>query len=351
MRYPLLTRTALTLAALALTTAGPAVAQPAPISPGELAEAKGHMEAGAAFYNDPSGRRCEEAYREFGKAYALSGSLNALKALGVCARELERDGDAIAHFEEFLAGKGSQIDAADKVQVESDLETLKARVAWVTLKADRPGTRVADVRTPSRGAPLVNRYTVGPEGLRIGIHPGAHAFTASADGAPDVTWWVDISSGGTYDHTFDFAKAQAQPPPRIGGTGSSRDKQVAFVGEGGEGGEGRPVPASVYIFGGLTIALAVPMGIFMVKASGDKKAYDDKNDGASPQVEIEDLRSTVQTSNLLADVFLGVTAVSIVTTGILFVTRPSRPAQQTGSWRIAPTVSPSGGGGIVTGRF
>jgi len=50
----------------------------------EIAEAKRHMEAAAAFYNDPSGRKCEDAYREFKLAYELSGgtSLNAAKGVG-----------------------------------------------------------------------------------------------------------------------------------------------------------------------------------------------------------------------------------------------------------------------------
>jgi hypothetical protein len=349
MRYTTLTRPAIALAALALSVAsGRALAQTSQTSPEKLVQAKMHMEAGAAFYNDPNGHKCEEAYREFSKAYELSGSLNALKAMGVCALELERDGDAIAHFEKFLAGKGSQIDAADKAQVESDLKALRAGVAWVTLKTDRPGARVTDVRTPSRGSPISNRYTVGPEGLRVGLHPGAHIFTASADSSPDVMWRVELTNGGTYEHTFELPQAQAQPALPPGGTGPLQDEPVAPPAESEME---RPMPTAVYVFGGLTVALVVPMTIFMIKASGDRKDYDEKNDGSVTGPEIEDLRSTVQTSNLLADVFLGATAASLVTTGILFLTRPSKPAQQTGSWTFAPTVGPSGGGAFVTGRF
>ena len=63
MRQPLLARTAPALAAFALAFAAsaPAGAQPSQKSPEKLAEAKEHMEAGAAFYNDPSGHTCEEA--------------------------------------------------------------------------------------------------------------------------------------------------------------------------------------------------------------------------------------------------------------------------------------------------
>jgi hypothetical protein len=310
------------------------------------------MEAGAAFYNDPSGHKCEEAYREFAKAYELSGSLNALKGMGVCALELERDGEAIDHFEKYMAGKGDKIDPAEKAQVESDLKALKAAVAWITLQSNRPGARITDTRTPSRGIAVTNRYVVGPEGLKVGIHPGAHTFVASADGAEDVTWRVDIANGGIYEHLFELEDAGApqqqkpvaqapagpeQPPPQQQPPGD-----VAME---------RPVPTSVYVFAGLTVACAVPMTIFMLKASSEKKEYDEKNNGTLPQGEIEDLRSQVTTSNLLADIFLGAAAVSLVTTGVLFFTRPSRPVQEASSWVIAPAIGAEGGEVTIRGRF
>src|SRR5581483_10837342 len=73
-------------------------------TPDQLAQARQHMQAGAAFYNDPSGKhKCEEAYREFKKAYLLSGSLNAVKGMAVCSLELERDGEAIKEYTQYLA--------------------------------------------------------------------------------------------------------------------------------------------------------------------------------------------------------------------------------------------------------
>src|SRR5690349_13522562 len=65
----------------------------------KIEEAKKHMVAGAALYNDPSGQhKCEEAYVEFNKAFELSGSLNALRSRAVCALELEKDGEALADY-------------------------------------------------------------------------------------------------------------------------------------------------------------------------------------------------------------------------------------------------------------
>lgn len=313
--------------------------------PKNIEQAKQHMAAGAAFYNDPSGPKCEEAYREFSKAYSLSGSLNALKGMGVCALELERDGDAIDHLTKYLEGKGAEMDAAERTQVENDLTALRAAVAWVTIKADRDGVRISDTRTPSKGFPITNRYIVGTEGSRLGIHPGQHKIVASVDGAEPQEWKVEISNGGTYEHTFTFGGEAATTTP-VGPVGPVPDTTQPDE-PGGE----RPIPATVYIFGGLTVALAVPMTIFMITASGAKSDFDAAN-GNAPAAELEELRDDVTTKNLLADIFLGATVASAAATAIFFFTRPTVETQ-TGSmsWSVTPAFGPTGGGASATVTF
>ena len=358
------------LLASVLFTSSSALGQDAPPSPAKLAEAKKHMEAGAALYNDPSGHKCEEALREFNKAYELSGSLNALKAIGVCELELERDGDAIAHFEKFLEKLGDK-PHPDKAQVESDLKALRAAVAWVTLGTDRANVRITDVRTPARGYPITNRYAGSVSGLKIGVHPGQHTFTASVDGSPDLAWKIEIANGSSHDHSFDFENAK--PVTAEGFRGSDLPPDGAARTE-------RPIPITVWIFGGLTAALAIPTVIFMVRASGTRSDYDDQNGKASQQT-LEDLRSDVQTSNLIADIFLGATAASAAATLVFYFTRPEVQAQtgkaawkplvrtssgtSTGRPRLRtaddqlpaagvsfePRVAPTGGGAVLRGRF
>jgi len=314
---------------------GSGKADPAPkVDPKKLQEAKQHMEAGAAFYNDPNGHKCEEAYREFEMAYALSGSLNALKAMGICALELERDGEAIERLEAYLAGKGEKIEASDKAQVESDLKALKAGVARVTLRSDRPSFRVTDVRTPSKGAVVTNDYAIEGE-QTLGIHPGRHTFTATSEGAPALTWTVEIANGSAIEHVFDFAFAKAAekpaetPPPVME----------------------RPVPATVFIFGGLTVALAVPTAILMVRASGKNSDYASQN-GKLPAAELEAQKAGVESANLLADIFLGGAVLSLAATGVFYFTRPSRPvpAAEAG-WQLTPVVGRAGGGAALVGTF
>jgi hypothetical protein len=341
-----------------LGSAAPALAQgkgkggkaeppPAPAAPEDpkLAEAKQHMEAGAAFYNDPSGHKCEEAYREFKKAYDLSGSLNALKGMGLCSMELERDGDAIATIEKYLTAKGDQIDPADKQQLETDMKALKAIVAWVTITSDRPGALVIDTRTPSRGFPITNRYVASSTGTRLGIHPGQHEFKAIVDGQSEQVWRVEIMNGGKYRHEFEFDKGK--PVTAEGFTESDLSGAPAPPPEK----PSRPVPGSVYALGGVTLALAAAGGVVGGLALGKKGDYDAAQ-GKQSRTELEAMRSDVVTMNAISDVCFGLAAAGAVTTLVLFVTRPSKPsAPKTGMWQLAPAILSGGGGAVASGAF
>lgn len=331
---------AATLALVGLLSAFPAHAQQS--DEAKRAEAKKHMEAGAALYNDPGGHKCEEAYAEFKKAFDLSGSPNALKAMGVCALELERDGDAIAHYKKYLESKGDKIDAAEKAQIESDLKGL-ASVATVSISTDRQNVQIVDVRTPSKGYPITNKYVAGVGGLKLGIHPGSHVFTAKAEGAPDLTWSIEIQNGGSYEYGFEFDKGK---PVTADGFHEDKPKPAPTQTE-------RPVPTTVYIFGGLTVALVVPTVIFGVGALGKNSDYKDAQ-GTKPQSELDAMRSDVQTANLITDIFLGATVVSAAATAIFFFTRPEVTVEAptaTGWITVTPTVGRSGGGAAVVGAF
>jgi len=343
-------RAAAALSLVAISAAAPpAFAQKTPKpDAATLEEAKKHMKAGAAFYNDPSGHKCEEALREFSKAYELSGSLNALKGMAVCNLELERDGDAIEQYTTYLEGKakekGKKFDPAEKKQVENDLAALKAAVATVKLTVNRPDVQLTDVRTPSKGFPITNRYTIPQDGKSLGIHPGAHTFTASTEGYPDLVWNAEISNGGQYEHSFEFEAPKPQEPDK------SEDAKPT-VPEGPAEPPSRPVPATVWIFGGLTLALTAPTAIFMVRAGGLNDDYKARN-GNAPAAELEQMRSDVQTANLIADIFLGATVASAVATTVFFITRPTKPAQPAaGSFAVAPTVGRTGGGAVLVGSF
>lgn len=323
------------LSAFVLALPGGASAQSN--DPEKVAEAKKHMQAGAAFYNDPSGHKCEEAYLEFKKAYDLVGTANPLKGMAVCSLELERDGDAIKEYEKYLQLKGTQVPADERAQIEADLKALRAALATVTLTSDRPGFRVVDVRTPATGYPVTNKYTASDASLSLGLHPGTHTFTASSDGAPDVVWKVEVANGATLSHAYDFAAAIAEEEQRKKDAAPKNTTTVVS----------RPVPTSVFVVGGLTIALAIPTAIFGVRALQKESDYKAQN-GHEPIDAAQSQRDDVKSANLITDIFLGVTAVGLVTTTVLFVTRPTKTTPKVG-WSITPTTH--GGAAELHGSF
>jgi hypothetical protein len=339
---------AISLATICAVTAPAQAAPPAAKDSAKIEEAKKHMQAGAAFYNDPSGHKCEEALREFSKAYELSGSLNALKGEAVCNLELERDGEAIEQYTKYLAAKGAAIDPADKAQVETDLNTLRASAAFVTFSTAQEGVKISDVRTPAKGFPITNRYPLPTSGRKIGVHPGQHTFTASAEGAPDQTWTVEIVNGGKFEHTFDFSKRK---PVVVESDKVEKPSEPRLV-------KSRPVPASVFVAGGLTVALAVPLAIFGVGALSKGSAYKAAN-GTRPRAELDALASGVKSANLLTDIFLGATVASAAVTTILVLVRPTKMVPEdpkasgprSARVHVLPTLGQDGGGAVVTGAF
>jgi len=324
---------------------------PASADPAKIEQAKKHMAAGAALYNDPSGHKCEEAYVEFNKAFELSGSLNALKNRAVCALELEKDGEALLDYKKVLAGMGDKLAADEKAQIENDVRALESAVAWVTIKLDVPKVKLTDVRTPSRGLPVSNRYDA-TNGIKIGFHPGSHAFTATTEDGKEVTWKVDLANGSTQEHTFEMTKVVVAPTATATATGAPTATATATGPGPSQESLERPVPLSVKVMLGVTGAFAVGTGVMMGLASVAKSDYDKVNGTGVDRTTLQGKRDNVVLMNGISDGLLGGTVLFAGTSLVLFLIRPSvkAEAQKTG-FTIAPSVTPTGGGAVAVGRF
>ena len=323
----------------------------------DIEDAKQHMAAGVSFMQDPDGARYEEAYPEFKSAYQKSGSLNALHNLAICAQKLELDGEAIAYYKTVLDKKGDDLDPTDKAQIERDLAALEAVVAWITLSSDRPEVKLVDTRTPRRGAAIRNQYQIGIQGQKLGIHPGNHKFVASAEGYDDQEWSVQIKNGGSQNKEFVF-----NPNAPVTAEGWTEKDQNSLTDEPKEGDgadEGGGVPAYVWIAGGITVAAAVPWAIFGAMSFGKKSDYDAAR-GTAPLAEQEDLKSSLETTNLLADIFMGVTAAGAVATVVLVIVAASSDDSEAAAndgpkfgtdYTISPMADPHGAGAVFTATF
>lgn len=341
----------------AAAPAASADAAPAGADAAKIEEAKRHMVAGAALYNDPSGQhKCEEAYVEFNKAFELSGSLNALRSRAVCALELEKDGEALADYKKVLAGLGDKLAPDVKAQIESDVRTLEASIAWVTIKIDVPSIKLVDVRTPSRGLPVTNRYVGLTSGTKLGLHPGEHAFTAMTEDGKEVTWKVSLGNGSNQEHSFEMAKVVTAPtatatvsaPPTI--TVSAEPISSAGAGEPENP---RPTPLSVKVMLGVTGAFAAGAGVMMGLAYVAKSNYDKDNSTLTDTAKLKGERDNVILMNGIADGLLGGAVLAAGTTLVLYLIRPSVKAEEAkkSGYYLAPAVTPSLGGVVAGGRF
>lgn len=167
-------------------------------------EARRHFSLGVSFLQDPDGARYEEAYQEFKAAYAASPSWKILGNLGIAAFKLERDGEAIAAFEKYLAEGDGQIDAEERAQFERDLHTLNSAVVKLKLQSIPAGASIVDERVPTSGAPILNRYGPLAQATELGLHPGHHRITAKLTGYQDSVVELDLVPGQSYERLLEL---------------------------------------------------------------------------------------------------------------------------------------------------
>jgi len=305
-------------------------------------EARDHFNAGVAFVDDPDGARYEEAYREFKAAYAISPSWKILGNLGLVALKLERDGEAIAAYTKYLEQGGAQIDANERKQVERDLQVLKAGLVNVTVSSVPAGATLRDERFPDAGQTVVNRYVLGEGELTLGLHPGRHRLVAHLDGFRDAGWTLDATSGTPAAYTFNLEKVEeraatppAPPPPPLP---PPPPRQMT-----------RPVPTSVYIVGGVSVALAGGGLVTGLIAKSTHDDYDEINDGHDPAAA-ESKRKDGQRLNLIADSLFAGAVVGAGVTVALFLARPTVEQDQA-RLQLQPLIGPQLGGAALRGRF
>jgi hypothetical protein len=319
--------------------------------PGISDDARAKFNVGVNLLTDPEGPRYEEAYRAFKSAYAASPSYKILGNLGLCAMKLERDDEAIAAYEKYLADGSKDLSRAEVQQITSDLATLKNAVAHVTIESDPPGAELLDARIPVRGERVLNDYGMLTQPTRLGLHQGSHQLTARLEGYPDQTWDAEIVGGQDLPaHKFVFVKkeeAAAQPVP-VAATPVAVAPPPRST--------GRPVPAGVWIgvaaTGGLGIATAVTSVLAMGKHSDFQSAVN--GNGANAQ----SLKDAGQTLNVVSDVLWGGTAVAAVVTAVLYFTRPTvetdAPSAGVGAAHpltVSPQVGRSNAGLALQGSF
>jgi hypothetical protein len=306
--------------------------------------AKKHYDAGLAYVDDPAGPKYEEAYYEFKLAYADSPTYLLLANIGYTALYLERDGDAIEAYEGYLAkAMPKDIPPKKRAQMERDVEMLKASLVRVVYTTTPKSVLIIDERIPAKGNPIKNRYEVSTGTLGLGIHPGHHRITASAEGYEPQTWELEAGSATTHAHEFNLkplAKVSAATIPTTGTAPPPPTKKRSMT--------------PVYIGGAATGVFAVSATVTGLITLSKKRQFNDANsDGLQPD-RARLLAKDGKIFALLTDIEIGAAVLSAGVTAYLYFSAASaKPETRPSSarYRLEPMLGRESAGVSISGSF
>jgi hypothetical protein len=327
----------------------------APATAGVLSpKAKQHFDAGIAYFDDPSGHKYEEAYHEFKLAYADSPTYLLLANIGTCAIYLERDSEVIEAYEGYLAkATAKDISPKKRALMQSDIQRIKASIVHVTYITTPKTLMLTDERIPAKGQPILNRYAVTSGTLVLGIHPGHHLITATAEGYEPQTWDIDAESASTHNHVFDLKpivkETTAPTPARVTRTTSKPRDATAAANS-----RQKSNKTILYVGGAVTGAFLIGAIVTGLTVQAKKSEFVDANrDGSQPD-KARNLMREGKSYAILTDIGLGAAILTAGATALLYFSAPSSNSEASppvARLRLEPTVGHASVGMSLSGMF
>jgi hypothetical protein len=308
-------------------------AEPVKASATAKAHAKEHFEAGLAHLDDPEGPKYEEAYREFHAAYAELPSYRIANNIGYCAFALERDAEALQMYQLYLSkASDKDVPKAKRVQLEKDVQSLRAGLVKVSLKVQPANATLVDERFTTKGTTVVNRYPLENGSASLGIHPGNHRLTVKAEGYESESWEFDAAPGSSHLHEFALASdADEEAAENAAGARQTTRQLRARQSENHPADRAsRGSSASPWLYVGAVTAgvFAAGAGTMGILALGKKSDLNTANDGTQTD-HAASLRKDMRRDALIADMCLGAAIVSAGVTTYLYLSHSSNEERKT----------------------
>ena len=175
-----------------------------PKSP-NIEAARAHFFRGVKYYE---GGDYRWALLEFQRAFELSGNYRILYNLARVSEELNTYAEATRAFEEYLRLGGDDIDKQRQQEVERELETLRPKLAHLTLSINVEGAEAIVDNKPFGESPLSKA---------IVLDAGEHFITVRHDGYVEAEKRVVVAAGDTLQETLTLQKEPTQTPTAIAG--------------------------------------------------------------------------------------------------------------------------------------
>lgn len=284
----------------------------------------------------------DEACPKFAESQRLDPATGTLLNLAACHEKQGKLATAWIEYSDaqFAARRDGREDRVDYARQRA--AELEPKLSRLTLQLDA-GADHAGLEIELDGAAL-GRAVIGAP---MPVDPGQHTLRATAPGKKP--WTQAIVIGALSDQkTLSIPPLEDAPPEPIAPVATTTAPAVTTPAAAPASDElgPRPVPASVYLTGGITLALGVGAGVTGVAYLKKKAAYDDER-SRGPSEELEDLESKANTFGYLNLGLWAATAVGAGVTTYLYATRPARPQAA----RILPWTTHEGAGLSVMGDF
>lgn len=287
----------------------------------------------------------QDAYYQFQLALEKSGrSWKVRGNLGFCALKLERDGEALDHYGEYLRAGGDAIDPEERKAIVSELLLLQGNLATVTITSSDPTAQITVERTGST-API-QAYQLKEGKAKLGLRAGDFTITAKS-GNEKRDWKQVLTPGRSAEFHFDFEandaaadasatteRPQPDEPPEVNRVESS--SPLRLVGYA-------TASAGVLALGG-----GVVTGL--LAKSNESKAKEDclgKVCPSSGEAKKNSAETLATTANVLfiAGGVLAATGVTLVVLG------GAEQSKDTARLEFSPGIGPQGGAVFARGTF
>jgi tetratricopeptide (TPR) repeat protein len=311
---------ALTVIGILVALATPARAQPQPQELPVSDEARRAFELGVALLQDRAGPRYAEAYEAFNRAYAATPTPKILGNLGLCAMMLERDGEAIAHYERYLA-EVHDADPSEVARIRRDLAELEQRSGTLIVELNVSGASMEDRRLPPGATPIVNRYEARGGRFQERLRAGIHDIEVQVPGRATQRLEVEIEPREVVRRTVTLERVD-EPPE--------------------EAGISTPTVVFLSATGVLVVAAAITGGLALAQ-HGDFDAFE----SGGSRMDAEDVRSKGEKLNAATDVLIG-GAILAGSFALGFGIRDAVVSSRASSVAFRPLIAPCGGGLTMT---
>ena len=300
-------------------------------------EARERFQRGVALYREGS---FDAALAEFRRAYEIAPNYRILYNLAQVQVERHDSVAALSLFGQYLQQGGSEIDAERRTQVERDMQSLRGRVADLTVESNVSGAQLTIDGIEAGVLPLTEP---------IQVNSGVRQLSLSKPGYQSASRSLTIAGAQPLKVTLGLQPIDARVPEKaaaVGGKASS-SKQA----EPAEDSHGLSTPFWISaIATGVFTGAAVTFGV--VSLNRDQKLDDALNHYPTDPQAIDDARQSLKTSAVLTDVFTGAAIVGAAATVYFALSSSNREAPPTNATRKDRLqLGTSGSALILSGRF